>query len=290
MKINAESNRCRHYYVHLCTLNYNMRKLILLYFISISFFSIGQNTILSEDFNDGFPIGWQLNDFDGFTPANDPAVSFIDDAWVMHEDYDSLGINDSILVSTSWFEEDGAADDYLILPSVTLGAYGNYISFDIKSKDGSFPDGLDVFFTTTDLSPWTFTHNDTIYHNEAVSPYWTNVKVSLDSVGLTNQDVILAFRHFGTDKFILALDNIKITTNDPVGISEVSDEGYSIYPNPAKNELFIEGSENESYFITDLNGKIISEGRTNYNIKLNLNPGIYFLNIENKRTKKLIIN
>jgi len=267
-----------------------MKNLFFIFFIFIHCLVLGQTTILFEDFNDGFPNGWQLIDQDGYTPYNDPAVNFIDEAWVIHEDYDSTGINDSILISTSWFVEDGYADDYLILPSVTLGTYGNYLSFDIKSKDQSNPDGLEVLFSTTDLSPWTFTHNEIIYNTENAPSYWTNISVSLDSVGLTNQNVMLAFRHFGIDKFILEIDNIKITTNDPIGINQPETSPLTIYPNPSEGKIHLQGlKESIHFFVTDINGKKVRDGITNGEIQLDLDAGIYFLHLKNNEIEKIII-
>ena len=66
-----------------------------------------------------FQLDGKLIDEDGLAPYNDPAVNFITDSWVMHEDYDTLGDNDSVLISTSWFETAGTADNYIVLPSLT---------------------------------------------------------------------------------------------------------------------------------------------------------------------------
>ena len=67
-----------------------MRNLL---FIAITLICSGhytQTTILSENFNSGFPAGWQLIDNDGGTPYNNPSVNFITEAFVLHEDYDSI--------------------------------------------------------------------------------------------------------------------------------------------------------------------------------------------------------
>ena len=79
-----------------------MKNLITLTLLIISTSILAQHTILFEDFNSGFPAGWQTIDEDGLAPYNDPAVNFITGSWVMHEDYDTLGINDSVLISTSF--------------------------------------------------------------------------------------------------------------------------------------------------------------------------------------------
>ena len=265
-----------------------MKNLITLTFLITSTSILAQNTILFEDFNDGFPAGWQTIDGDGFVPYNDPAVDFITESWVMHEDYDTLGINDSVLISTSWFETAGTADNYIVLPALTLGAFGNYISFDCKSKDQSYHDDFEILFSTSSLNG--FTSNPVIF--DSVGPsYWTNYTVSLDSAGVTGQTVYLAFRHNAYDQFILEIDNIKVFTESPMGIATEEPKEISFYPNPAKEYLTVKGlSEITTYSISDINGKLIQNGTALNNINLeNLTKGFYFLTIGNNISKKLIV-
>ena len=99
-----------------------------------------------------FPLVGKLLMATALSPYNDPAVNFISDSWVIHEDYDTLGVNDSVLISTSWFETAGTADNYIVLPPLTLGPFGNYISFDCKSKDQSYPDDFEILFSSSSLN------------------------------------------------------------------------------------------------------------------------------------------
>ena len=75
-----------------------MKILYCFLFLSVFHFSKAQTTILSEDFNNGFPLGWQLIDHDMGAPYNNSSVNFITDAFVMAEDYDSTGTGDSLTV------------------------------------------------------------------------------------------------------------------------------------------------------------------------------------------------
>lgn len=259
--------------------------------ITLFFFAtnlLAQNTLLFEDFNDGFPVGWQTIDEDGLIPYNDPAVNFITDAWVMHEDYDTLGVNDSILISNSWHTTPGLSDDYVVLPALTLGAYGNYISFDCKSKDQSYPDDFQILYSYASLN--TFTSNPKIY--EATAPsYWTNYTVSLDSAGITGETIYIAFRHTSYDQFILEIDNIKVISNSPVSISNRKESTISFYPNPANDVVTINGlTKVSSYSITDLNGKLITKGVTQKNIDVsNITAGFYLLTIGEGKARKLVV-
>lgn len=268
-----------------------MKTLLLITASLIAISTIGQTTIIQQDFNAGMPSGWQLIDNDNMAPYNDPAVNFITDAYVLTEDYDSLGIGDNILVATSWHEAESEADDYLILPKLTMGAIGNYISFDAKSVDASHPDGLEVRVSLGGVNVWDFFNVDAAYSNPAVNPYWTNYVVSLDSVGLANEDIFIAFRHRGEDQYILAIDNIKVWIEDPVSINENTEKSLSIFPNPASNNVNL-NIPNDTYFeIIDVMGKVAISDTYNGGINIsNLPSGVYFVKVKNFQVQKLVIN
>lgn len=267
-----------------------MKKILFFATLLSALGSNAQVSILEADFNNGIPTGWQTIDNDNLIPYNNSNVSFMTEAWNVVEDYDSTGTGDSILVSTSWFTEAGDADDYLISPAVTLGNYGNFISFDVKSLDASNPDGFQVLYSTngTDISD--FTGNELVFSSSAVSPYWTNYSINLDDLGINNQNVHFAFRHFATDQYILALDNIAISINDPVSVKENNQTSFSFYPNPAKNSINLTNVvDNSLVTITDLNGKtVLSQIYTNSIINIDLAKGLYLIEINNS-IQKLII-
>lgn len=257
--------------------------------ISVSLYA--QVTILNSDFNNGIPTGWQLIDNDQLTPYNDNSVNFMTDAWNVVEDYDSTGTGDSILVATSWFDESGDADDYLISPSITLGNYGNFISFYLKSIDASNPDGFQLLYSNGGTTVNDFTSNTVLYDSIALSPYWTRYTVNLDDFSLNNQTVHFAFRHYATDQYILALDNISIVINDPVSINETKKEQFSFYPNPAKNVITFDNVKSgQEIIITELSGKTVYQSILNNNsLNIDLSKGIYLVKVNNS-IQKLIID
>ena len=266
-----------------------MKILYCFLFLSLYNFSIAQTTVLSEDFNNGFPAGWQLINDDQGIPYNNNSVNFITDAFVMAEDYDSTGIGDSILVATSWLDPIVDANDFLILPSVTLGPSGNYIYFEIKSIDQSYPDGIQLLYTFNDLSVDTIMSSGILFDTIAAPPYWTQFAVDLDTLGLENQSVRFVFRHYGNDQFILGLDNIRIDINDPSFIPNKLIENISIYPNPSNGSFNIQGINNtESYKIFNLHGQLLQNGTVIDNVQTSLNKGIYLLEIRSE-TIKLVI-
>lgn len=266
-----------------------MKILLLTISLITAILGFSQVTILDVDFNNGIPTGWELIDNDNLVPFNNPNVNFMTKAWNVIEDYDSLGIGDSILVATSWFTNGGDADNYLISPAITLGNYGNYVSFDLKSVDASNPDGFQVLYSTGGTNINNFTSNPLVYDSIAISPYWTNYSVNLDDLGISNQVVHFAFRHYANDKYILALDNIAVRINDPVSINENELNTFSFYPNPASTILnLIDVEENSLINITDLNGKLVYSALANSVINLDLAKGLYLIKINNS-IQKLII-
>ncbi|MCT4580715.1 MAG: choice-of-anchor J domain-containing protein [Flavobacteriales bacterium] len=264
----------------------------ILFFVT-SLFALtqyAQVTILNADFNNGIPTGWQLIDNDQLVPYNDNSVNFMTNAWNLVEDYDSTGIGDSILVATSWFETSGEADDYLISPAITLGNYGNFISFDLRSIDASHPDGFQVLYSTEGTALSDFSNSPLLYDSIAISPYWTRYTVNLDEFSLNNQTIHFAFRHYATDQYVLALDNISIVINDPVSIDETISTLFQFYPNPATDRITFENIEmGQPITITDLSGQLIQTLiLNNKSIDIDLPNGLYLINVGGT-VQKLII-
>ena len=98
-------------------------------------------------------------------------------------------------------------------------------------------------------------------------------------------------------------DNYKITAlSGTLSVDEIANaDGFSIYPNPASDEITISNSRNvaiSSITITDLNGRIVKQNTFENisNVQMNivdLSPGVYLMNIvsmEGTVTKRIIKN
>jgi hypothetical protein len=250
---------------------------------------LAQTVLIDEDFNMGIPSGWILVDNDALPIFNHPAVNFIDNAFVLRDNPDNPNSGDSLLITTSWHATPGQADNYLITPQITLGAFGNYVYFDARSVDLTHPEGLEVRVSTTGTSIEDFFILDSAYYNLTMSPYWTTYEVSLDSIGAQGQQVYVAFRHIGNDQYLLLLDNILIETENTTGIFSTSINPVTLYPNPAQNQLYINGLDSSSdVLIFDIAGQVIWRGITQHAIDIqSLSPGIYTL-LCNDRTQKFV--
>lgn len=255
--------------------------------------------ILSEDFNSGFPVNWQSVDVDGLTPV--PQTAFCGVAFGMHIDNDSTNTSDSVVVATSWFTPVGMANNYLITPSITLLANGNFLTWQAKSYDPSYPDGYMILVSTTTAAMAAFT--DTIYNTNAEVPYWINRQLNLDAYA--GQTIYLAFRHYANNKFILALDNIEVFADITYSIEEpLTNNKILVFPNPSQGNITIQPVDLQlsvnrySIIIQDISGKIVyseTPACTNHSISLNLEylqNGIYYLLIQTEggmAHKKIII-
>ncbi len=167
--------------------------------------------ILFENFNTGIPSSFTLIDNDGFTP--NPNVAYISNAWVARAA--SQNGSDSVAMSTSWYAPVGSADDWLITPQLSLAA-ASTISWSAVTIDGDFPDGYQVLISTTGATVSDFT--DTVLTITAENAAWTNRSLNLHSLGYANADVYIAFRNNSADKFLLAIDDIKVKNLAPTDV------------------------------------------------------------------------
>ncbi|MFN3916718.1 MAG: choice-of-anchor J domain-containing protein [Flavobacteriales bacterium] len=253
-----------------------------------------QTVILQENFNSGIPASWTVVNNDGFTVANDPAVNFVTDAWVAAAAMEIDSINDLDLYSTSWYTPTGVADDWLITPQITLGAYGNYLRWQARSEDESYPDGYKVLVSKAGNQLTDFT--DTLFITGGEIPEWQDRNVSLDSSGLTNEAIYIAFVNNSNDKFLLLLDNISVEINNPVSVSEHKAPKLAVFPNPAHDRVFINTNLSQQIEILDLSGKIMHLGRVDTFTKTidisAWSKGIYLVRVidsEFSVTQKLVV-
>ena len=257
-----------------------MLKLIHLSFaVLVCSLALGQpTTLLFEDFEGPFPAGWTTINNDGLTP--DTSVGFISDAWVITPDLDDPTSGDSVATSTSWYSPAGTADDWLISPSVSLGTFGNKLSFKAKSYDGSFPDGFQVFASTHNVID-SFIQQDTLLTVTAQSPYWTRYFVSLDSFDLAGETIYLAFRNNSEDQYLLSLDSIYVGIEHPVNTEELSHlPEVRIFPNPTSQQLnIVTGKTIQKIEILTIGGQLILSSKSGTVGVSQLPQGVYFIKI-----------
>lgn len=203
--------------------------LIIVAFVTVS---QAQTQVYLEDFDNGIPATSTIVDNDGFTPHSSTAD--FSDAWIALADpFDST---DTIVGSTSYFDPTGTADRWLITPQITLGAYGNFLYWEGRSEDPSFPDGYFIFASRTDTQLSSFTDTLGVVNAELASE-WRNDTINLSEFGLDGETVHIAFVNRTFDGFKLYLDSISVYVEDPVGLEEQEILSVDIFPNPTGNRL-----------------------------------------------------
>ncbi len=264
-----------------------MKKIALLLFTFGLLLELqSQVVLLDENFSNGIPSNWTTFDVDQLSPKSD--VSNFVDAWI--------GFNtatDTCAASTSYYEVGtdtvSLSQDFLITPPLNLLSFGNVLTWDAKSFDANHPEKYYVLLSTTDSLPDSFT--DTLKVIENVQPYWGTKKINLYTKGHFNKRVYVAFRNASTDKYILGIDNVKMTADDPASISSVEKIEVLVHPNPVMDNLNIEAENFIGYKIFNITGKQIGIGfEKNINVS-HLNKGVYFVYVETENgdlTQKIV--
>ena len=184
--------------------------------------------VFSEDFQQGIPAGWTLIDNDGLTP--DANVSQFTAAWIGAADFDNTA--DTVAMSTSWYTPaPGTADDWLITPAINLTT-NNILTWEEEAQDPNYPDGYEVRISTTTPTIAGFMANTPLFTTAAASGgTWVQQTVDLQTAGYSNQTVYLAWRNNSTDQFVLMIDDIDISQNQPFDVAmSANDDEYVLHP------------------------------------------------------------
>ena len=237
--------------------------------------SSAQTITYSEDFESGAPVAFTLVDNDGLTVH--PSVSEFSDAWIRLAD--PANLNDTVMGSTSYFDPIGQADRWLITPAITLGAYGNVLSWEARSHDASFPDDYLVVVSTTDTQLASFA--DTVGDVFQENADWTNRSVNLSTFGLDNETVYVAFVNRTDDGFKLYVDDIEILIEDTLSVAELPNSiQVIVYPNPTRSVLKVKRDDVQELVVYGLEGKELRAIKNSQEISVgSLDNGQYLLKV-----------
>lgn len=189
---------------------------------------------LSYHFEEGTLQGWTNIDADG--DGNKWKIKYDN---VNHSGHNS---SSGLVISESWHETGALTpDNYLVSPE--KGRY-EQITFWACAQDESYPaEHFGVAVSTksntnaadfTTVLDWTMT---------AKQGTWYKYTVDLSSYA--GKDIWVAIRHFGcSGKFILNIDDIELARANSV--SETGENIMSVYPNPTRETIRIEGLETDA--------------------------------------------
>jgi len=188
----------------------------LLYFFTIISLLSNAQPIYFEDFNSGIPTSMTLTDVDGFNPASTVISTAGSFSAVTILNEDCAG-------SVSWFSPTGIADDWMVTPAITLpnSTSGITLEFDAIVFESAYPDGVEIYVSTTGTSPSDFT-GAALYSSTPTTPgpittpipgngendTWTTRSISLTPY--VGQTIYIAFRNNSNDMHVLGIDNIAV--------------------------------------------------------------------------------
>jgi hypothetical protein len=235
-----------------------------------------QVTIFSEDFQSGIPATWGLRDFDNHTPA--AAVAEYTAPWISKIDPLDTTNTNLTASSTSFFSPVGTANRWLISPAITLGSFGNYVSWRALSHDPSYPDNYLVLVSKTDTLIGSFT--DTVGYVIGESASWVERTVNLSAKSLDNETIYLAFILQTNDGFKLYVDDVIVTKEDPVGLPENVADLLKI-KTISQNGLYEMGGDFSIREISVYNAQgqlVLNSSNTMVDIR-NQDAGVYYLSV-----------
>lgn len=222
-----------------------MKRLVILAIWVVGMRGAQAQTIFFEDFDGiygstfggpgtyAFAPGWRVFNVDNSNPS--APVGYVNNGWIRREDFGFNG-TDSCAFSTSYYSPTGTANDFMWTPVIGPLPDNAELSWKGKAYDPAYPDGYEVRIMTVTPTGGTgdignqLTHSTVLFSTAAENSSWTTHTVSLHAYA--GQVVYIGFRNNAVDKFLLAIDNVKVervVQYDPRVISVNAFE-YATYP------------------------------------------------------------
>lgn len=142
------------------------------------------------------------------------------------------------------------------------------------------------------------THGYWIFDYGVVGSGWQGKLCAINDIDVTTSNEVYAtgYRNHtagnsGLSLFLIKLKNV-VTGNVPTKVSTISNNViFSLYPNPAGDNLSLESSSTSAYTVYSIDGKIIcignlEDGRNNIQLPASMNSGIYFI-VDNQTKQAL---
>ena len=240
-----------------------------------------------------------FNNFDNFTAEHDCWIDIDNDGdgqtWLTGTtNYGTMGWGidgSNCLISQSYdFSIGGVfnADNYLLSPEFELPSTEREIivlSWYERSEDPRYPENYEVMIApngSTNINDFV-----SIYSGTAADS-WTARTANLSAY--SGQTIRVVFHHQSYNRYMLKIDNmtIEVLGGSNNGINDINGNEFTVYPNPVKNTLNINGVEPGTEIrIYDVTGSEVMnfdyEGQ-NINVE-SLTNGVYVLRIGSSTIK-----
>ena len=187
-----------------------------------------------------------------------------------------------------------AADDWAISKCLNLSAGQHTISFWYRAKATSYPESMEVKYGTAQTVAG--------MTNTLISlPSITNMVYQQSSTTITIPSAGTYYLGFhatsAADQFALLIDDINIVVGAG-GIEDNNKAVINIYPNPVKDVLFIESTDNieEVSMVNAIGQTVYHSGVNNINFTINtsgITEGVYFIKLKTANgytTHKVLVN
>lgn len=222
-----------------------------------------------------FPHSGEPFGFIAFNPAmTEPACT--------PEEIPDLQPQNGTRFGAAFASPDGANDDWLISPALTLPATDASISLYVQTfsaADGYVEKYKVLVSATGELDDFTELHS-----GEAPGS-WEEVIIPLDE--FAGKSVYLAIQCVSNDQFIFMVDNIRVSKPAANGRFDKLDAQLSLYPNPAKEMIMINSTDARinQVGIFNLSGRMVysSANLNTDNFRFNvsaLSAGMYFARVK----------
>lgn len=179
-------------------------------------------------------------------------------------------------VSASYNSVALTPDNYLVTPKMAINSADLKLHFFAAAQDIDWAaEHYSVMVSTTGTATTDFTEifnetlSDTAYH-----------QITLPLTAYNGQQIYVAFRHWNvTNMFTMKIDDISI--DNLSGINEVKESNIvSVFPNPAKDKLFIDAKNINSIEVYNLTGaRVASYGNQNSINISSLAQGTYLVKV-----------
>jgi hypothetical protein len=234
-----------------------MKKSLLMSAIMMaSFFSGKSQVIFSENFDavpltsgtGQLPAGWVQYNLDNKTPTS--SRSFMTNkAWVVRST--TAAPANKWATSCSWYAPPGIANDWMVTPSIAIPSTGTVVlQFDVKANDASYPDGYEIYVSTTGTAVADFGTSPIFSEASADASAFQNKTVDLTSYA--GQNIYIAFRNNSNDMDLLFVDNIVVKTLSPNDAKLVSVDVSRYLPLNSNTPLTVELENRGANTISDV--------------------------------------
>jgi len=250
-----------------------LKRIVLFSSVILSALSAtAQTTLLDEDFQQGIPANWTIIKNDSYTEVD----TLFAPGWIAMADPDNT--SDTIAATTSYFTVAQKASRWLITPPLTIGTFGNYLKWNAKSFDPSYPDTYQVLISVTDTQISSFI--DTLSRVEFEWEDWTQHEVNLSELGYDNNETIhIAFVIETQGGFNLFVDSVNVRKDDPLAVNEqFLQPDVTIYPNPTNDVIRFSTANLNQVSIYNTAGTLIYSQEKATPISMNtFEQGIYLV-------------